>query len=56
MNAIGYILIVGIVIWGLWFTYSKFKVIEKGTSKRQERIDEEMTVEEKRNRDDIDDI
>ncbi|HLR25496.1 MAG TPA: hypothetical protein VK112_06485 [Fodinibius sp.] len=52
MNAIGYILIVAIVIWGLWFTYSKFRVIEKGTSKRQKRIDEDMRVRKKRKQDD----
>jgi len=53
MSTVSYILIVAIVIWGLWFTYSKFRVIEKGTSKRQKRIDEDMKVRKKKKQDDI---
>ena len=48
MEILSYILITLIVIWGIWFTYNKFKNIEKGKTRRQEHIDNEMKVKEKK--------
>jgi len=51
MNVAIYFLTAAIVIWGLWFTYSKFGRIEKGTSKRQKRMDEDIKVKQKKYKD-----
>ncbi|HLR26698.1 MAG TPA: hypothetical protein VK112_12600 [Fodinibius sp.] len=47
MSVISYVLIAAIIIGGIWYTYTKFRNIEKGTSKRQKRMDEDIKVKEK---------